>query len=141
VLFLCTGNYYRSRFAELLFSHLARLGGSRWTADSRGLRPSPRNPGPLSPHARLALRRLGVPETAAEARMPMALGAADLGEAGLVVAVKREEHLPLLRRGFPDLVDQVELWEVHDVDVALPSEALPGLERRVRELFARVAAR
>jgi protein-tyrosine-phosphatase len=37
VLFLCTGNYYRSRFAEGLFNHLAsqlRLG---WRADSCGL--------------------------------------------------------------------------------------------------------
>ena len=27
VLFLCTGNYYRSRFAEILFNHAAQSGG------------------------------------------------------------------------------------------------------------------
>jgi protein-tyrosine phosphatase len=27
MLFLCTGNYYRSRFAELLFNHLAKQRG------------------------------------------------------------------------------------------------------------------
>ncbi|MGM4967020.1 hypothetical protein AB7714_26215 [Tardiphaga sp. 1201_B9_N1_1] len=27
VLFLCTGNYYRSRYAEELFNHLARRAG------------------------------------------------------------------------------------------------------------------
>ncbi len=37
LLFLCTGNYYRSRFAELLFNHLAAQVGLDWRADSRGV--------------------------------------------------------------------------------------------------------
>ena len=37
VLFLCTGNYYRSRFAEELFNDSARRAGLDWTATSRGL--------------------------------------------------------------------------------------------------------
>jgi protein-tyrosine phosphatase len=36
VLFLCTGNYYRSRYAEELFNHLARAEGIGWRAFSRG---------------------------------------------------------------------------------------------------------
>jgi len=36
VLFLCTGNYYRSRYAEELFNHLARAEGLSWRAISRG---------------------------------------------------------------------------------------------------------
>jgi protein-tyrosine-phosphatase len=35
VLFLCTGNYYRSRFAELLFNYRARSTGLAWEASSR----------------------------------------------------------------------------------------------------------
>ena len=38
ILFLCTGNYYRSRFAEVLFNHLARESGVKAHAASRGLR-------------------------------------------------------------------------------------------------------
>ena len=37
LLFLCTGNYYRSRFAELLFNALAREAGLSWIASSRGI--------------------------------------------------------------------------------------------------------
>jgi len=37
ILFLCTGNYYRSRFAEHLFNWLAVKQGLDWQADSRGL--------------------------------------------------------------------------------------------------------
>jgi hypothetical protein len=37
VLFLCTGNYYRSRFAEALFNSVAGRMGLPWRASSRGL--------------------------------------------------------------------------------------------------------
>src|SRR5437763_15456417 len=37
VLFLCTGNYYRSRFAESLFNSVAGKMGLPWRASSRGL--------------------------------------------------------------------------------------------------------
>ena len=37
VLFLCTGNYYRSRFAEILFNSVAEKMGLPWKASSRGL--------------------------------------------------------------------------------------------------------
>ena len=36
VLFLCTGNYYRSRFAESLFNSVAGKMGLPWRASSRG---------------------------------------------------------------------------------------------------------
>ncbi len=37
VLFLCTGNYYRSRFAEILFNSVAGNMGLPWQASSKGL--------------------------------------------------------------------------------------------------------
>lgn len=37
VLFLCSGNYYRSRFAEHFFNWLAETNGLHWRAESRGL--------------------------------------------------------------------------------------------------------
>jgi protein-tyrosine-phosphatase len=37
ILFLCTGNYYRSRFAEVLFNSVAGKMGLPWQAYSRGL--------------------------------------------------------------------------------------------------------
>jgi protein-tyrosine phosphatase len=37
LLFLCSGNYYRSRFAEHLFNAIADRDQLPWRADSRGL--------------------------------------------------------------------------------------------------------
>jgi hypothetical protein len=49
VLFLCTGNYYRSRFSEYLFNALAQKCGLNWQATSRGLKAwMAANEGPLS---------------------------------------------------------------------------------------------
>jgi protein-tyrosine phosphatase len=56
VLFLCTGNYYRSRFAELLFNHLAAAKAAPWRAESRGLDPDPLNIGPISRHTRRSVQ-------------------------------------------------------------------------------------
>ena len=37
VLFLCTGNYYRSRYAEEIFNHQAGRDGLGWRAFSRAV--------------------------------------------------------------------------------------------------------
>src|SRR6476620_3078836 len=60
VLFLCTGNYYRSRYAEILFNWKAQHFGLKWKADSRGLDPDPLNAGPMSRHTTAALKKLGI---------------------------------------------------------------------------------
>jgi protein-tyrosine phosphatase len=51
VLFLRTGNYYRSRFAEELFNHEAERASLPWIAQSRGLalERGANNVGPIAP--------------------------------------------------------------------------------------------
>jgi len=48
-LFLCTGNYYRSRFAECYFRHLSAKYQLPWLADSRGLQIASDNDGNCRP--------------------------------------------------------------------------------------------
>jgi protein-tyrosine phosphatase len=139
VLFLCSGNYYRSRFAEILFNWHAERRGSLWRADSRGLAIDPFNQGPLSRHTSLRLAEMGIslPEPA---RMPRDLEATNLEQAARVVAVKEAEHRPLMARRFPAWVDRVEYWHVHDLDCAGAETALPQLEQLVADLIARLHA-
>ncbi len=135
VLFLCTGNYYRSRFAEYYFRHLAGDQQLDWRADSRGLALDAWNPGPMSQHTLDLCRTMGIP---VELRLPRSLSEEDLRQAALVIAVKETEHRPLLRKQFPDWEQQVEYWEVHDLDVDPPAVALPQLVQHVGELVRRL---
>lgn len=140
VLFLCTGNVYRSRFAETLFRHVSwnrRLG---WAAMSRGLsrefrvlRPD----GPMSPHAVDGLRRRGiaVPEPL---RPPRKAHRHDLQSARHVVAVCEREHRPLIEAAFPGYADRVEYWDIDDLDVCPPDVALAKLSDHVVELVDRL---
>ena len=77
VLFLCTGNYYRSRYAEIVFNWLARRQGLTWQADSRGLAIDARNPGPMSIFTREAIGRLQI-ACASSTRSPIPVTRADL---------------------------------------------------------------
>lgn len=137
VLFLCTGNYYRSRFAEIFFNWHAAQQKVAWRAESRGLALDPFNPGPMSRHTEVRLKQHGIP-TEDYRRFPMDAALADFEGAQHVVAVKATEHRPLIVRRFPTVLERIEFWEVHDLDCAGPEEAMPHLEREVRGLLARL---
>jgi protein-tyrosine-phosphatase len=90
VLFLCTGNYYRSRFAEELFNHHAERAGHDWIAQSRGLavERGVHNVGPISPFALHALKEMAVTARRAD-RFPQRCTADDLASADFVSRSKR----------------------------------------------------
>lgn len=137
VLFLCTGNYYRSRFAEILFNWHAVQNGMTWRADSRGLALHPANLGHMSEYTVRHLQRMQIP-VHDYARDPKDLAIDDLNAAHHVVAVKATEHRPLMSERFPTWLEKVEFWEVHDIDFASPEEALPHLEKEVLALMDRL---
>jgi protein-tyrosine phosphatase len=143
VLFICTGNYYRSRFAEIVFNHAARQRGLAWEATSRGTDiygAGKHNVGPLSVYAREALEARGVP-LPPDLRMPLPLTQADLDAADLSVAVCAAEHRPHLERDFPSSVARVEFWGVQDLGDTPADEALAAIERHVQALIERLAER
>jgi protein-tyrosine phosphatase len=139
VLFLCTGNYYRSRFAEELFNHRAPVLGVAWSATSRALalERGTGNVGPLSVHTVRALDERSIPARGAD-RMPAPCALSDLESAKLVVALKETEHRPLLAERFRGWEDRVTYWHVDDVDIASPVEALGEIDRHVDDLIARL---
>ncbi|MEO6435206.1 MAG: low molecular weight phosphatase family protein [Tepidisphaeraceae bacterium] len=138
VLFLCTGNYYRSRFAEVLFNHLAARDGLDWSASSRGLKIGwPGNVGPLSPHTQQRLTELAI-DIGDARHMPMQCRACDLEAADVVIALKEAEHRAMLAEWFAGWEDRVTYWHVHDVDAAHPKQAFAEIEALVGELVARL---
>jgi protein-tyrosine phosphatase len=139
-LFLCTGNYYRSRFAEELFNHRARLDGLGWRASSRGLaigRGAGVNVGPISKFTLDALKERGITPSGADI-YPAACTMADLESADLVVALKEAEHRALVSAQFPGWEHRVTFWHVHDIDVGSPIEAIEAIDRQVRHLILNI---
>jgi predicted translation initiation factor SUI1 len=135
VLFLCTGNYYRSRFAEVLFNSVAGKMGVPWRASSRGLalERDVNNVGPMEVSAVRALKALGVRADDTVTRLPAQVTSDDLERAALIVAPKQAEHLPLLQERFPAWAEKVEFWHVDDTP-----EVLGLIEQEVMGLVARL---
>ena len=135
VLFLCTGNYYRSRFAEVLFNSVAGKMGLPWQASSRGLalERGVNNVGPMAASAVKALEAMGVRAADAVTRLPAQVTTDDLEGADRIVALKQAEHLPLLQERFPAWAEKVEFWHVDDAP-----EVLGLIEQEVMGLVARL---
>ena len=139
VLFLCTGNYYRSRFAEELFNHHALRAGLSWVATSRALAIEwgINNVGSLSPFALKALEIRGLVAKDGE-RPPQQCAVVDLQSADLIVALMDCEHRPLIRERFRGWEDRVEYWQVGDVDVTQPDVALSSIETEIATLIEKL---
>ncbi len=137
VLFICTANYYRSRFAEAVFNHLASKRGLQWTAFSRGIMPEEAPPG-LSPHAANGLRLVGVdPKFISKEKSPLC--DADFDAADRVVALKKDEHEPMLKERFGAFVGRVEFWDVGDLPLLSPPEAMLAIKENVEKLLDELA--
>jgi predicted translation initiation factor SUI1 len=135
VLFLCTGNYYRSRFAEILFNSVAAGMGLPWQATSRALalERGAGNVGPMAPAAVEDLQTRGLRAAADFTRLPVQATPDDFARAHWIVALKQTEHVPLLQERFPTWTEKVECWEVDD-----DARALATIEAEVLDLAARL---
>lgn len=136
ILFLCTGNYYRSRFAEHLFNWLATKHGLEWQADSRGLalERGVNNVGAISRYAAeaLAVRLVTLPD---DERFPQSATEQDFQSATRIIALDEFEHRPLMSERFPRWVDAIEYWLVHDIDKTSAPEALGQIEKKLLQLI------
>jgi len=136
-LFVCTGNYYRSRFAEHWFKHLAQQKNLSWQADSAGLGVEwswKINPGPISKVtvASLDQRGIAVPDP----RMPRSLTTQDLEAAERIILLDEPEHRPMMQAKFPDWQDhpRVTYWQIVDVPPDEAFHPMDAIDPLVREL-------
>ncbi len=132
VLFLCSGNYYRSRFAEAVFNFHAARRGLAARAFSRGLATHLvlDYPDLISPHTVAALAQRGIPLSCASPR-PCPARIADFATAHRIIAMKEAEHRVMLAAQHPGWEDRVEYWHADDVDAGTPATVLPVIEQRV----------
>ena len=139
ILFLCTGNYYRSRFAEILFNSRAVQAKLNWRADSRGLalEKGVNNIGPMSKYALKVLEERSI-ELADAPRYPIQVQGVDFEEADLIIALKEAEHRPYLSKRHPIWVDKVEYWHIHDGFPTAEYDPLKETEREINALIQRL---
>lgn len=141
VLFICTGNYYRSRLAEALFNYHAKVRGLRWRAISRGLavdRVIEQDNLSCFTIAALAERGIERRHTGPE---KTALTAQDLAEADLIIALCEPEHRPMIDEAHTIWVDRVIYWNVPDLPHWSPDQAVSEIECQTLLLLNLLAGR
>lgn len=137
LLFICTGNYYRSRFAEALFNYYADLAALPWRAISRGLTPH-LIPGDLAPQVVNALSVRGISLDYTSARK-QALEEEDFEQSERVIALQEDEHRLLMRLHFPEWMDRIEYWSTKGASRVGMFATLPMIEAQVQDLVAELA--
>lgn len=140
ILFVCTGNYYRSRFAEEYFNHLADNYNLNWHADSKGLSqnmPSLNNPGPISIHTLEALQAKGIKGKNLK-RFPRPVKKQDFATNNRIIAMSEKEHRPMIESRFLGQADKIEYFEVGDLPVDTPELAILKITNLVEKLVAQI---
>ncbi|NJN27336.1 MAG: low molecular weight phosphatase family protein [Cyclobacteriaceae bacterium] len=140
ILFICTGNYYRSRFAEEYFNHLAKVNGLNWRAFSKGLSnnmPSPNNPGPISTHTIAALQERKIIGEELN-RFPLPITKEDFEVYDKIIALSEQEHRPMLKDRYITHLDKIGFFEVGDLPVEEPKAAMDKLALLVEALVKKL---
>jgi protein-tyrosine phosphatase len=125
VLFVCSGNYYRSRLAEILFNDAADKVGLEWEAESRGLLKTGELKG-MSEHAAVYLRNHDLGHLAIEPRDPLLLDVEDITAFDLIVGLCREEHEPIINKRYLSLArammraGRLRYWRIYDIPAPPP---------------------
>lgn len=137
ILFLCTGNYYRSRFCEYFFNDFALKKELKWQASSRGLNVNPEsgNVGAISADVIKALEVYGIEIDTLSVREPTQVQQTDLENADRVIAVDQVAHRPLIKAKFPQWIEQVKYWQIKDLDENPTESPLLQLEKKLTVLL------
>ena len=131
VLFLCSGHLCRSRFAEFLFNHKANENKLAWRAMSRGLLVDwMEYEGTVSAETveTLVEYDVAVPDVL---ETPTQVTAADFDGATIIIAVSDLEHRPVFQSRYPQWEEEVEFWDIQDLEVSDQGEPLPKLTKMV----------
>jgi protein-tyrosine phosphatase len=137
VCFVCTGNLYRSKYAEAWFNNLCiKDGVTDLRAFSRGLAAQPTENYEHGEAFTIPIR-LAIPtyERMVERNIPFCLMGAtnvmlseyDCASSNVIVLMNKDEHLPKMQDRFPDHLDKIQSYEIGD-KCYLPENGYDGPE-------------
>ena len=133
ILYICSGNIYRSRYAEAYTNFLAQSRELPLSATSRGLTTDLVEID-TSPLVIARMKAKGIPASCTTAAKT-ALREEDLKAADIIVALKESEHRPLLELKFPEWAGRITYWDISDVGGLDPESAFSAIEQLVMELL------
>lgn len=132
-LFVCTGNYYRSRFAEIYFNF--KIKNYNCKAFSRGFDISnPNNTGLISKHVLDKLMELEIP-LPDKIEFPLILKLEDLLQSEKIIALNENEHRPIVKKMFPEWEHKFTFWNVLDLYEEEASSSLTKLKFELDKLI------
>lgn len=138
-LFLCTGNFYRSRHAEAWFNYKACEHGLHWWAESRGFRPHLSSED-LSHWAADRLDRSGIARSLTPTK-PAKFTTEYLANSTFVIAMREAEHASMRRRDFPKWTNRIRYWDISETDKIAPETELPKIGSEVDNLVRNLRSR
>jgi len=136
VLFLGMTNHCASRFAEIMFNHLASEQLLNYYSFSRGIMVQ-HHQEPIDPKTVTALTARGVLMTG-NLRNPEALKTKDIQHCDYIVLISGSELAQRLSRAQGIEDKEIILWDFNDVGSLLPYQLYPALEAEVYLLIRRL---
>lgn len=134
VLFICTGNYYRSKFAEIYFNKKCMDHHLPYKAFSRGFDISNKsNIGLISKFAEGKLKKLNI-KLPRNLKSPRLVKTTDLLKSDIVIALNENEHRPLVKKYFPQFEFKFSFWNIKDLYLEDPETSLIKLINEVEDL-------
>jgi len=117
ICFVCTGNYFRSRFAEAWFNHKMQelKVEPTWSSISRGLKVDDANSrAVISPLTEAALQRKKI-SLKFTGEKPTTLTQEDCAKSAMIICIDLDEHRPMMNVVCPGFEHKTFYWNVKDL--------------------------
>tara|TARA_B100001250_G_scaffold65491_1_gene51943 strand:- start:257 stop:688 length:432 start_codon:yes stop_codon:yes gene_type:complete len=137
ILFVCTANIFRSRFAEEVFNSLAREEDSSLSAFSAGLKVGEFTTRKIYYPALEQLERFNI-EPLRENEVSTHIDDLDLDEYDRIICMDKPEHKPMVDDN-PNLKGRdIEYWNIVDIPDQDSRVSLPICYEKVNKLFSEI---
>lgn len=140
LLFVCSGNYYRSRFAEAYLNYLSDLFSLDIKAESRGLAihfadELAEEFGEISKDTKERCNSLGIPKKYWDKNRE-SIRREDFENFDQIICLDLEEHAPMIKEQFPDQIYSVCYLKVKDIFDWEPKQTLDSISETIQEMVS-----
>ena len=134
ILFVCTGNIFRSRFAEEVFNHLCKINGVDATAFSAGLQVGRYNQRKIYRPAMNELERLKI-EPLRSNEDSVHINDIDVSIYDQIICMDEEEHKSMVRSNELLSGFTLQYWNIVDMPKVPSDISLPKCYKKVETLI------